>query len=87
MLVLTRIPSESILIGDSITVRVESVRGNQVKLAIDGPREVAIDREEVRWRKTHGVAPDAAARARKELNAPVHRKPKKPYRGGGVSPR
>ena len=29
----------------------------------------------------------AYARARKELNAPVHRKPKKPYRGGGVSPR
>ena len=60
MLVLSRLPSESIQIGDSITLEVVDVRGNQVKLAIDAPPEVAIDREEVRWQKSHGADPAPA---------------------------
>ncbi|WP_337058253.1 carbon storage regulator CsrA [Pseudomonas sp. USHLN015] len=47
MLILTRRLGESILIGDNITVTVMSVQGNQVKLAINAPRDVAVHREEV----------------------------------------
>ncbi|EQM72032.1 carbon storage regulator CsrA [Pseudomonas tohonis] len=47
MLILTRRLGESILIGDDITVTVMSIQGNQVKLAINAPRDVAVHREEV----------------------------------------
>ncbi|MGX5725715.1 carbon storage regulator CsrA [Metapseudomonas otitidis] len=47
MLILSRRIGESILIGDYITVTVTAVQGNQVKLAIDAPRDVAVHREEV----------------------------------------
>lgn len=47
MLILTRRIGESILINDNITVTVMGVQGNQVKLAIDAPRDVAVHREEV----------------------------------------
>ena len=50
MLNLTRFPTESIHIGDNITVTVLGVNGNQVRLGIDAPREVAVLREEVRDR-------------------------------------
>lgn len=49
MLILTRKPNQSILIGkdNSIKITVLSVRGNQVQIGIDAPKEVAIHREEV----------------------------------------
>jgi carbon storage regulator len=47
MLVLTRKELESICIGDEIVVTVAEVRGGRVKLAIDAPRHVRIDRQEV----------------------------------------
>ncbi|WCD82968.1 carbon storage regulator CsrA [Pseudomonas sp. TUM22785] len=47
MLILTRRLGESILIGDNITVTVVSTKGNQVKLAIDAPRDIVVNREEV----------------------------------------
>jgi len=51
MLILTRRPGESIIIGDDIVVTVLSVFGSQVKLGIVAPAETAVDREEVRARK------------------------------------
>lgn len=47
MLILTRRTSESIVIGDNITVTVLAVVGNQVKIGITAPKEVAVHREEI----------------------------------------
>ena len=47
MLVLTRKPGQSIMIGDGIEVQVLSVAGEKVRLGITAPREVAIFRNEV----------------------------------------
>ena len=50
MLVLTRRVNEKILIGDNIVVTVLEVRGDQVRLGIDAPRDVRVFREEVMLR-------------------------------------
>jgi len=47
MLLLTRRVGESIVIGDTVEVRVMSVQGSQVRLGIAAPREVAILRSEL----------------------------------------
>jgi carbon storage regulator len=47
MLVLTRKRDESIVIGDDIKITVVDIRGDQVKLGIEAPREISIHREEV----------------------------------------
>jgi len=47
MLVLTRTPSESILIGDKIEIRVISVKRGRVELAISAPKECKILRSEL----------------------------------------
>lgn len=48
MLVLSRKLDESIQIGDEITLKVLGVSGQQVRLGIEAPREVQIDRAELR---------------------------------------
>lgn len=50
-LVLTRRIGESILIGDNIRITVVDVVGERVELCFDAPKEIAIDREEIRKRK------------------------------------
>jgi carbon storage regulator len=47
MLVLTRKPSEKIIIGESIEVKVIEVRGGKVKLGFQCPPEISIRREEI----------------------------------------
>lgn len=47
MLVLSRKPGEAIRIGSALTVRVVSVSGGRVRLAIDAPADVAVHREEI----------------------------------------
>ncbi len=47
MLVLTRKIDEAIMIGDAIKIVVVDVRGDQVKLGIEAPQDVAIHRQEV----------------------------------------
>jgi carbon storage regulator len=47
MLVLSRKINETILIGGTIRVTMSSIRGHQVRLAIDAPPEVSIVREEL----------------------------------------
>jgi carbon storage regulator len=51
MLALTRRVDEDILIGDDIVVRVASIYGDKVRLAISAPDDVAIDRREIRESK------------------------------------
>ena len=47
MLILTRKPSETIRINDDISITVLSVSGQQVKLAFEAPKEVAVHRQEI----------------------------------------
>lgn len=47
MLVLTRRAGESIVIGNDVTVTVLEVRGDQIRIGIDAPKDVPIHREEV----------------------------------------
>jgi carbon storage regulator len=50
MLVLTRKPGETIVIGGRIRVTVTAVEGNKVRLGVSAPADVPIDREEVHRR-------------------------------------
>lgn len=47
MLVLTRKPNQSIMIGDQIEISVQSVTGDRVRLGITAPREIPVFRSEV----------------------------------------
>lgn len=47
MLILTRRIGESVIIADNVTVAVLGVKGNQVRLGIDAPKDVPVHREEI----------------------------------------
>ena len=47
MLILTRRVGETLMIGDEVTVTVLGVKGNQVRLGVNAPRDVAVHREEI----------------------------------------
>ena len=47
MLVLTRRPGESIVIGDDIVITIIEIKGGQVRVGIDAPRSIDVYREEI----------------------------------------
>ena len=70
MLILTRRAGETVMIGSDITITVLGVKGNQVRIGINAPRDVAVHREEIYERIKNeesakqaatGTGPSAAA--------------------------
>lgn len=47
MLILTRRVGETLMIGDDVTVTVLGVKGNQVRIGVNAPKQVAVHREEI----------------------------------------
>jgi len=51
MLVLSRKPAETIIINGSIRVTITAIKGDQVRIGIEAPPDVSVDREEVHLRR------------------------------------
>ena len=64
MLILTRRAGETVMIGSDVTITVLGVKGNQVRIGINAPKDVAVHREEIFERiqkEQSGDEPEAAA--------------------------
>lgn len=55
MLIITRRVGERLMIGDDVVVAVLGVKGNQVRIGVEAPKNVAVDREEIHERKKAGL--------------------------------
>ena len=58
MLILTRRVGETLMVGDEVTVTVLGVKGNQVRIGVNAPKEVAVHRAEIYQRIQHEKSPD-----------------------------
>jgi len=62
MLILTRRVGETVMIGNEVTVTVLGVKGNQVRIGVNAPKDVAVHREEIYERikrEEDGEAPES----------------------------
>ena len=81
MLILTRRVGETLMIGDSVTVTVLGVKGNQVRIGITAPKDVAVHREEIYQRIQRG---EEAGHADPESRIQARRRSLK-FAAGGAS--
>lgn len=88
MLVLTRRPGESIVIGNDIVVTVLEVRSDQVRVGIDAPRSIQVHREEVfRQMASENTAAVRSADAARALLGVPRGAPRRTDAGGKPDPR
>ena len=61
MLILTRRVGETVMIGNEVTVTILGVKGNQVRVGVNAPKDVAVHREEIyeRIKREEGQDPGA----------------------------
>jgi carbon storage regulator len=59
MLILTRRVGETLMIGNEVTVTVLGVKGNQVRIGVNAPKDVAVHREEIYERIKREQDPDS----------------------------
>jgi len=58
MLILTRRVGETLMVGDDVTITVLGVKGNQVRIGINAPKDVPVHREEIYLRIKDEEQPD-----------------------------
>jgi carbon storage regulator len=67
MLVLTRRPGEEIILDGRIRLKIVSVKGDRIRLGIDAPPAVVVDRQEIHVRRKHG--PDVVVEPRSAVES------------------
>ena len=94
MLILTRRVGETVMIGDEVTVTVLRVKGNQVRLGVNAPKTISVQREEIfqahpvllRYlRSRHDRDPSCLMRLRRDTGCPVRTAAPRRIPGGTLS--